>query len=77
MASRREQRSLMEILRENPDGISAEQLFAKANYSDSEVDRFYSHLSTMRDDIEELKPAGAKALQWPHESQVILRLKGG
>ena len=66
---------LLHVLREHPDGITPEALLAAANYTINEVDRFYSELSRIADQVLQEKPQGAAAEMWPNRTQVLLRLK--
>jgi hypothetical protein len=68
-------RQLLEVLREHPNGMTPEALFAAANYTKKDVDRFYSELSRIADQILQEKPKGAAADLWPRGAKVILRLK--
>jgi type I restriction enzyme S subunit len=68
-------RPLKDVLSGHPDGITPEALLTEANYSVEEIDAFYAHLANIADQIEQDKPVGSKALRWPYEAQVILRLR--
>jgi type I restriction enzyme S subunit len=75
MKSSTAHRQLLEVLREHPNGMTPEALFAAANYTKKDVDRFYSELSRIADQILQEKPKGAAADLWPTGAKVILRLK--
>lgn len=68
--------ALSEILAEHADGLTPERLFALAGYGADQVDEFYSNLAALGERIEEVRPEGAAALQWPRASEIVLRLKG-
>ena len=68
-------RSLIEVMREYPKGITPEELLTAAEYKIDEVDAFYEQLSIISSHVEEEKPSGGAALKWPLKSKVILRLK--
>jgi type I restriction enzyme S subunit len=67
---------LLEVLKEHPDGMTPEALLATSNYTRKEVDRFYSELSRIADQVLQEKPQGAAAEKWPRGAHVLLRLKG-
>lgn len=66
--------SLHEILTQHPDGISPEKLFSLAGFAEAEVDIFYQELAELQPQLEETKPTGEAAKQWPNTSST-LRLK--
>jgi type I restriction enzyme S subunit len=67
--------ALENIMEDHPDGLTPERLFALAGYGAEQVDEFYAQLATLADRIEEVRPNGAAALQWPRASEILVRLK--
>jgi type I restriction enzyme S subunit len=76
MQSNGAKRSLLDVIREAPSGITPEELLTSANYSIDEVDLFYARLAEIKDDIMEQKPSEPEAYKWPYEAKVIIRSKG-
>ncbi len=68
-------KSLLEVIKDRPNGITPEALFAAANYTVNDVDQFYSELSRIADQVLQEKPGGTDAQTWPRKARVLLRLK--
>ncbi|MBY9064975.1 restriction endonuclease subunit S [Sphingomonas yunnanensis] len=67
--------ALENILRDYPDGLTPERLFAIAGYGAEQVDEFYTKLNMLVGQIEEVRPDDAAVLQWPRVSEILVRLK--
>jgi hypothetical protein len=68
-------RTVLDVLREHPEGLTPEALFTQANYPPDKVDDFYADLALVAHAISEERPNGAAAFQWPERARIILRLK--
>ena len=69
-------RSLLEILKANPAGITPEELFRASGYlNNGDPDSFYRELAMIAHLLEEQKPSGSDSAAWPGESRVLLKLK--
>ncbi|MFC1761025.1 hypothetical protein ACFL6U_02975 [Planctomycetota bacterium] len=66
-------RPLLEVITENPEGITPEDLLREANYKIEEVDAFYQELASIMAKVEEIKPIGAQTKTWPEKAQVLLK----
>jgi hypothetical protein len=73
--SKKVKRNVLSVLSEFPEGITPERLLGESNYSIEEIDVFYMQLKEIAHKIEQIKPLGNKAFKWPHEAEVILRLR--
>ncbi len=69
-------RPLIDVLSEHKKPVTPELLFREAGFDPSQVDEFYRELASLRDQLREQKPKGAKARAWPHRANVLLQLKG-
>ena len=68
---------LLQILRDNPEGLTPEQLFKLAGYTSEQVNEFYAELTSISKQLVENRPQGDKILQWPKVGEIVLRLKEG
>ncbi|MHC4123237.1 MAG: restriction endonuclease subunit S [Planctomycetota bacterium] len=68
-------RSLIDLIYENPKGITPENLLREANYTIEEIDDFYCNLSNIIQEIEEVKPLGNQAKKWPTNNKVLIKPK--
>ncbi len=68
-------RPLMDVIYENPKGITPENLLRVANYTIEEIDDFYCDLSNIMQEIEEIKPSGNQAKKWPTNKKVLIKPK--
>ena len=69
-------RSLLDVLKDHPKGLSPEALLREAGYDITEVDDFYNELRSIASEIEEERPDGAKVHKWPKGAKILLRPKG-
>lgn len=68
-------RSLIEVLSEQNQPISPEQLFRDAGFQPADADAFYRELAALRPRLQEKKPDNSQDNAWPHRSQTLLELK--
>jgi len=70
-------RPLLDVLREQQEPITPEELFRAAGFEPSQVDQFYRELGAVRASLVEQKPQYSEAKTWPHKAKVLLRIKKG
>lgn len=70
-------RLLLDVLRENTEPMTPEELFHEAHFEPAQVDLFYRELTLLRDKLREEKPKASEAKLWPHRANVRLQLKKG
>ena len=70
---RTSKRPLLDVITENPEGITPEDLLREANYKIEEVGAFYRELASIMAQVEEIKPTGAQAQAWPVKAHVLLK----
>jgi type I restriction enzyme, S subunit len=68
-------RSLLDVLRENKEPMTPEQLFSKAGFKPTQVDLFYRELHSLHNKLQVDKPKTSEAKLWPYRAHVRLRLK--
>lgn len=68
-------RPLIEVLSEQNQPISPEQLFHDAGFQPVDAAAFYRELVTLRPRLQEKKPEDAQESSWPHHAQVLLELR--
>ena len=68
-------RPLIDVVYENPKGITPENLLRIANYTIEEIDDFYCDLSNIMQEIEEVKPSGSQAKKWLINNNVLIKPK--
>jgi len=68
-------RPLVDVIYENPKGITPENLLRIANYTIEEIDDFYCELSNIMQEIEEVKPSGSQAKKWLINNNVLIKPK--
>ncbi len=70
-------RLLLDVLREQKNPITPEELFRAAAFEPSQVDQFYQELASLRGKLTEQKPDASEVKSWPHRAKVVLQLKKG
>ena len=75
-------RPILEVLSENPDGITPERLYAIGGFENADledgqipIDVFYAALKDVQSQIVEEKPDGGEAFRWPTNATVSLKAK--
>lgn len=68
-------RALLDVLREQPNGITPEDLFASAGFKADDVDDFYAELSRIKN-LRQILPSDAAVSKWPGDAKVTLSVGG-
>jgi len=75
--SKKPRSALIDLLRQNKEPITPEQLFRQSGFEASQVDLFYRELASLRSNLVEVKPPPSDAKLWPQRAKVLLQLKKG
>ena len=67
-------KSLLEIIKDNNNGITPENLFKESGYLSSEINKFYMELKAISNEIEELR-SDEKIGKWPDRKSIFLKPK--
>jgi type I restriction enzyme S subunit len=70
-----EHKSLLAVLKEQKESITAEELMLLAGFTSEDIDDFYIELASIDEKIEQVTPDNQKLLNWPYEKKSNVKIK--
>jgi len=70
-----ERKSLLDVLIEQKELITAEELMQLAGFTSADIDDFYVELASIAEKIEQVSPDNKKLKNWPYEKESNVKIK--